>query len=149
MPGTGALLRAVEVAAGRGAEVVGKGGGPYLLEYLRKQHEVEVGRCLMVGDRLDTDVAFGKGAGMRTLLVLSGGERDGGFGRVRGGGEAGSVGAGDLAPRGSGGEKRGGGGGGRREDKTVKKKKTDGRVEMQWNRVVIRGRSRPAVVARA
>ena len=72
MPGTGALLRAVEVAAGRGAEVVGKGGGPYLLEYLRKQHEVEVGRCLMVGDRLDTDVAFGKGAGMRTLLVLSG-----------------------------------------------------------------------------
>lgn len=29
-------------------------------------------RVLMVGDRLDTDVAFGAGGGLRTMLVLSG-----------------------------------------------------------------------------
>eukprot|EP00747_Dinoflagellata_sp_TGD_P077527 gnl/TRDRNA2_/TRDRNA2_159628_c0_seq1.p2 gnl/TRDRNA2_/TRDRNA2_159628_c0~~gnl/TRDRNA2_/TRDRNA2_159628_c0_seq1.p2 ORF type:complete len:160 (-),score=27.74 gnl/TRDRNA2_/TRDRNA2_159628_c0_seq1:50-529(-) len=71
MPGTGALLAAVEVASGTKAYVVGKGGGGFLVEYLA--NIVPDGkRALMVGDRIDTDVELGLRAGFRTLLVLSG-----------------------------------------------------------------------------
>ncbi len=70
-PGTGAVLAAVEVAAGRRAAlVVGKPEPPM---YEAARDRLGEGRCLGVGDRLDIDVAGARHAGMDSALVLTGG----------------------------------------------------------------------------
>jgi HAD superfamily hydrolase (TIGR01450 family) len=70
-PGTGAVLAAVEVAAGRrAARVVGK---PEPAMYEAARDRLGPGRCLGVGDRLDVDVAGARRAGMDSALVLTGG----------------------------------------------------------------------------
>ena len=69
-PGTGAILAAVEEAAGRRADsIVGK---PEPVMYLVAQDRLGPGRALAVGDRLDTDVAGARRAGIDQALVLSG-----------------------------------------------------------------------------
>jgi glycerol-1-phosphatase len=69
-PGTGALLAAVETASGAKAEIVGK-PSPRLFETaLDRMGE---GRTLVVGDRLDSDIAAAEAAGLDGALVLSGG----------------------------------------------------------------------------
>jgi HAD superfamily hydrolase (TIGR01450 family) len=69
-PGTGAVLAAVEVAAGRKADrVIGKPEPPM---YEAVRDRLGEGRCLAVGDRLDVDVAGARHAGMDSALVLSG-----------------------------------------------------------------------------
>ena len=68
-PGAGALVAAIEAASGVTAEVAGKPHEP-----MRRA----VTRCLadgpvwMVGDRPETDIAFGAAAGWTTVLTLSG-----------------------------------------------------------------------------
>ena len=68
-PGAGALLAAVETTSGRHAEVVGKPNPPVLEAAL---HRAGGGRPLMVGDRLDTDVAGAARLGWDSALVLTG-----------------------------------------------------------------------------
>lgn len=68
-PGAGALLAAVETATGRTAEVIGKPAAP-LLEAARERGGGGV--PLVVGDRLDTDIAGAAGLGWDCLLVLTG-----------------------------------------------------------------------------
>jgi glycerol-1-phosphatase len=68
-PGAGALLAAVETTVGRRAEVVGKPQAPILLEALTRAGG---GRPLVVGDRIDTDIAGAAGLGWDCLLVLTG-----------------------------------------------------------------------------
>jgi HAD superfamily hydrolase (TIGR01450 family) len=71
LPGTGAVLAAVEVAAGRRASrVIGK---PEPAMYEAARDRLGEGRCLAVGDRLDVDVAGARHAGMDSALVLTGG----------------------------------------------------------------------------
>lgn len=69
-PGTGAILAAVEVASGRTAVAVGKPEPQLFLTALDRLGDA---RTLVVGDRLDSDVAAAKRAGLDAALVLSGG----------------------------------------------------------------------------
>ncbi len=69
-PGTGAILAAVEVASGRTAQIVGKPEPQLFLTALDRLGE---GRTLVVGDRLDSDVAAADRAQLDAALVLSGG----------------------------------------------------------------------------
>ncbi len=69
-PATGALLAAVEVAAGRTADVIIGKPEPPMFEAARDR--LGPGRALMVGDRLDIDLAGALGAGLDGALVLSG-----------------------------------------------------------------------------
>jgi HAD superfamily hydrolase (TIGR01450 family) len=69
-PGTGALLAAVETAAGRTADlVVGK---PEPAMYDAARATLGPGRVLAVGDRLDIDVVGARRAGLDSALVLTG-----------------------------------------------------------------------------
>lgn len=71
VPGTGCLLQAVETAAQRKAQTVGK-PNRYMFECVASQYGVDPARCLMVGDRLDTDIKLGSNCGLKTLLTLTG-----------------------------------------------------------------------------
>lgn len=71
-PGTGAILAAVEVASGRTAEIVGKPQPQLLRTALDRLGE---GRTLVVGDRVDTDLAAAAAAELDAALVLSGGTK--------------------------------------------------------------------------
>jgi glycerol-1-phosphatase len=82
LPGTGAVLAAVETASGRRAEIAGK-PERHLFEMATQalrgsfrtddvQKEPRNFRVAMVGDRISSDVAGGRAAGLETILVLSG-----------------------------------------------------------------------------
>ena len=70
-PGAGAMIAAVETVCGRKATVV---GNPHatMIEHLLTEHALNANRTVMVGDRLDTDIAFGSAGGVKTCLVLTG-----------------------------------------------------------------------------
>ena len=69
-PGTGAILAAVETATGQTAQIVGK---PQPQLFLTAIDRLGEGKTLVVGDRLDADVAAAAAAGLDAALVLSGG----------------------------------------------------------------------------
>ncbi len=81
-PGTGSILAAVETASGRTAEIGGKPEHHLFemaLDLIRGskgtdgvQKEPRDGRVAMVGDRISSDIAGGRAAGLATVLVLSG-----------------------------------------------------------------------------
>ena len=69
-PGNGALVRLVAETVGRGPDAVaGKPEPPLLREAVRR---TQAQRPLMVGDRLDTDIAAGTRIGIPSLLVFTG-----------------------------------------------------------------------------
>jgi HAD superfamily hydrolase (TIGR01450 family) len=82
LPGTGAVLAAVETASGRRAEIAGK-PERHLFEMALEslgcsfsgpdnEKEQARGRVAMIGDRVSSDIAGGHAAGLATILVLSG-----------------------------------------------------------------------------
>ncbi|WP_435349520.1 HAD-IIA family hydrolase [Haloarchaeobius sp. HRN-SO-5] len=72
VPGSGAIVGAVANVAGRDPEAVLGKPSPGARAVILDRIGVPPERCLVVGDRLDTDVALGADAGMTTALVLSG-----------------------------------------------------------------------------
>jgi HAD superfamily hydrolase (TIGR01450 family) len=70
LPGAGAILASIEVAAGRRAEVLGKPHRPMTDAILKRVGTN--GRIAAVGDRPDTDLAGAFEMGWMTILVLSG-----------------------------------------------------------------------------
>jgi 4-nitrophenyl phosphatase len=70
-PGNGAILAALEAATGTAPTVVGK-PEPHLFLEAARRLAVEVSGCLVVGDRLETDILGGRRAGMPTALLLTG-----------------------------------------------------------------------------
>jgi HAD superfamily hydrolase (TIGR01450 family) len=69
-PGTGAILAAVEYASGRDAAIVGK---PQPQLFHTALDRLGDGKTLVVGDRLDTDIAAAAAARLESALVLTGG----------------------------------------------------------------------------
>ena len=82
LPGTGAVLAAVEVASGKEATIAGK-PAPHLFEMAmeairepsgreHRRGEPREERLAIVGDRIGSDIEGGRAAGLETILVLSG-----------------------------------------------------------------------------
>jgi glycerol-1-phosphatase len=69
LPGNGSLVAALRTATGTEPIVAGKPATPLLDEASRS---AKASKPLVVGDRLDTDVAGAVAAGLDSLLVLSG-----------------------------------------------------------------------------
>jgi HAD superfamily hydrolase (TIGR01450 family) len=69
-PGTGAVVAAVEIASGRTAVVVGKPEPQLIVSALDRLGE---GRAVMIGDRIDADIAAAAKAKIDSALVLTGG----------------------------------------------------------------------------
>ncbi|KAJ3291824.1 hypothetical protein HK104_005784 [Borealophlyctis nickersoniae] len=70
-PGTGAMLAALSAPLERQPVVLGK---PYetMLDVIVNKYHLDTHRTCMIGDRLDTDIAFGQHGGLKTLLVMTG-----------------------------------------------------------------------------
>lgn len=68
-PGAGAILAAITTTTGASAQIVGK---PHAPLYLAARRRVGGDRPLVIGDRLETDIAGAAALGWDSLLVLSG-----------------------------------------------------------------------------
>ena len=71
IPGTGALVAAIEATSGVEAVVTGK-PSMLLVQMICDKHGFDKARTAVLGDRVDTDVAMGNAYGLDTVLVLSG-----------------------------------------------------------------------------
>ena len=71
-PGAGSIIAAVAAAAEREPVFVGKPGKILMDLSISKFIGIQKNQILMVGDRLETDIAAGQACGCRTALVLSG-----------------------------------------------------------------------------
>lgn len=71
-PDAAAIIGAVEGCTGvRCEQVLGK-PDPFMLEAALQRLDLSASDCVMVGDRLGTDIAMAIGAGMNSALVLTG-----------------------------------------------------------------------------
>jgi len=70
--GNGTMVGAIKGCTGMEPNVVGK-PAPLMIDYLAEKYDIkDRSRICMVGDRLDTDIAFGRDNGLKTCLTLSG-----------------------------------------------------------------------------
>ncbi|MBK8901778.1 MAG: HAD-IIA family hydrolase [Anaerolineaceae bacterium] len=71
LPGAGSFLAFLQAATGVSPVVIGK-PGPLIFQMAMQKLGGTPQNTAMVGDRLETDIAGGKAAGIQTILVLSG-----------------------------------------------------------------------------
>jgi 4-nitrophenyl phosphatase len=71
-PDAGAIVAAIEACTGATCEVNAGKPGPLMLEAAMDLLGLEAGDCVMVGDRLATDIRMARAAGMASALVLTG-----------------------------------------------------------------------------
>jgi len=71
VPGAGSIVASIATATGQAPLVIGK-PEPYTLKTILKATNSTISETLMVGDRLDTDIAAGNRMGIPTALVLTG-----------------------------------------------------------------------------
>jgi len=77
VPDAAGMIGAVEAVTGRRVEpIVGK-PSPITLRAALDQLGLPATECAIVGDRLETDIAMGRAAGLGTILVLTGVTRPG------------------------------------------------------------------------
>ena len=73
VPGTGSFVNFVKTAVGREPVVMGKPNASYWDAVKRVYPDIDAKRTLMIGDRLNTDIAFANSNGLGfSLLVESG-----------------------------------------------------------------------------
>lgn len=71
-PDAAAIIAAIEACTGTVCDpIVGK-PSPIMVEMILSLLDLPPDRCMMVGDRLETDITMGINAGMATCLVLTG-----------------------------------------------------------------------------
>ena len=71
-PDAGAIVAAIEACTGATCEVNAGKPDPLMLEAAMELLGLEAGDCVLVGDRLSTDIAMARAAGMPSALVLTG-----------------------------------------------------------------------------
>jgi len=71
LPGAGAIIASIEVCSGKKAHVVGK-PFPFILNFLLELRGFVPEETVIIGDRLDTDIALGNNCGVFSVLVLTG-----------------------------------------------------------------------------
>jgi HAD superfamily hydrolase (TIGR01450 family) len=71
-PDAGAIVAAIEACTGATCEVNAGKPGPLMLEAAMELLRLEAGDCVLVGDRLGTDIAMAVAAGMPSAVVLTG-----------------------------------------------------------------------------
>lgn len=77
IPDCAAITAALEACTGRRPEAVVGKPSPLMLDAVLERLDLAPRDCLIVGDRLETDIALGRAAGARTALVLTGVTRAG------------------------------------------------------------------------
>jgi len=75
-PGAGAIVAALEAAAGRPPDLVIGKPEPLMIHQIGASLGLEPREMVMVGDREDTDIEAGRRAGSHTWLVLTGYEKE-------------------------------------------------------------------------
>ncbi|MEW6348501.1 MAG: HAD-IIA family hydrolase [Thermodesulfobacteriota bacterium] len=72
LPGAGSLVAAVSVASGRDPDRVFGKPEPDMALLSLETLQVRADQCLVVGDRMETDILFARNAGMASALVFTG-----------------------------------------------------------------------------
>jgi phosphoglycolate/pyridoxal phosphate phosphatase family enzyme len=72
IPDCAGMMAAVEAVTARAVDVVVGKPSPLMLEVALATLAVPAADCVIVGDRLETDIVMGKRGGLTTVLVLSG-----------------------------------------------------------------------------
>jgi HAD superfamily hydrolase (TIGR01450 family) len=72
IPDCAGMIAAVEAVTGQTVEVIVGKPSPLILDSALTTLGVTAGDCVMVGDRLETDIIMGQRRGLVTVLVLSG-----------------------------------------------------------------------------
>ncbi|MCI0476189.1 MAG: HAD-IIA family hydrolase [Anaerolineales bacterium] len=72
IPDCAGVIAALEATTGKKVEFVAGKPSPLIIQTGVEQMGVRVEECLIVGDRLETDMVMGRAAGARTALVLTG-----------------------------------------------------------------------------
>ena len=72
IPDCAGMMAAVEAVTGERVEIVVGKPSPIILEVALRRLGVTAADCVIVGDRLETDIVMGKDHGLATALVLTG-----------------------------------------------------------------------------
>jgi HAD superfamily hydrolase (TIGR01457 family) len=72
IPDCAGMIAAVTAVTGKSVEVVVGKPSPIILEVALERLGLPASDCVMVGDRIETDIAMGKALGLSTILVLTG-----------------------------------------------------------------------------
>lgn len=72
IPDCAGMIAAVEAVTGKRVEVVVGKPSPIILEVALEALGLPASQCVIVGDRIETDMVMGKTLGLGTILVLSG-----------------------------------------------------------------------------
>ncbi len=72
IPDTLALIHAIETSSGKKVSYITGKPSKYYGQKVLDILQMDGQRCLMIGDRLETDIQLGKNTGLQTALVLTG-----------------------------------------------------------------------------
>lgn len=72
IPDCAGMIAAVTAVTGKQVEVIVGKPSPIILEVALERLGLSAAECVMVGDRIETDITMGKTLGLSTILVLTG-----------------------------------------------------------------------------